>query len=171
MLRVAHTMRSSRPHDEQHMYSPGGMFGRAGRGGFGALASLMAWRRDRETSEDPLTRSYHRRPEPHILGATYTRAVAFPCPTCGAAVTSSPEWRLLRCASCGAWLRARPLVDGGGSARRYRVYGLRPRTAPREVELTWDGTAAATLGGWLAWATLLTLALVVLLAAVVWLAR
>ncbi len=97
--------------------------------------------------------------------------MAFACPSCGGAVTRSPEWRFLRCTGCGAWLHARPLPDGGGPARRYAVRGLRPRTASRQVEVTWDDAATSHLGRWLAWGTVLTVALVGALVLVVWLAR
>jgi hypothetical protein len=39
------------------------------------------------------------------------------------------------------------------------------------VELSWNRETARRLSGWLAWATALTLALVGLLATLVWLAR
>ena len=88
--------------------------------------------------------------------------MAFACPACEAAIVSSPESFLLRCAACGALLRARP-ADTSGRAPAYDVeVAGRPATR-RRVELPWDEAQQRRLRAWLAWASVVTLALVVLL--------
>ena len=94
----------------------------------------------------------------------YTRAVPFPCPACGAAVTRNPESWLLRCDACGARLRSRALeVDAPTRVYQIEAAG-RPETRQR-VEIAWGDTDARRLRRWLIWSTAITLGLVVVLLA------
>ncbi|HUG54269.1 MAG TPA: hypothetical protein VMR21_11740 [Vicinamibacteria bacterium] len=93
----------------------------------------------------------------------------FPCPACRATVPHGPEAWALRCPSCGAVIRSRPLDDAGGGAAAFEVeVAGRPETRTR-VEVPWTADQAARLRRWLLWSTLLTLGLVlVLFAAARW---
>lgn len=93
---------------------------------------------------------------------TYTAFVPFPCPGCGAPVDRRPGGWALRCASCGALLRARP-ADTSGPHPAYEVeVAGRPETR-RRIELPWDEAARRRLRAWLFWSATLTLGLVALL--------
>jgi hypothetical protein len=91
------------------------------------------------------------------------------CPACDAPLSTSLEWRLLRCRVCGALLVARRADDGGGPGCVYEVRGVRPRTMPRRVSVAWDAASAARLHLVLVGATVVTLALVLGLLAAAWL--
>jgi hypothetical protein len=98
--------------------------------------------------------------------------VPFACPGCNAAIGRSPEAWALRCPGCGHVIRARALDAVSGDRRAYEVEITgRPQTR-RRIELPWTDQEAARLRRWLAWSTVLTLALVVVLfAAARWAAR
>lgn len=74
----------------------------------------------------------------------------------------SPERRLLRCASCGALLRAR-IAPSDGAARAYDVEVVGHAEQRLRVELPWGEEQERALRRWLAWASSLTLGLVGLL--------
>ena len=96
----------------------------------------------------------------------------FPCPGCSAPIDRSPEAWVLRCPSCRRVIRARALDAVSGDVRVYEVEITgRPETR-RRIEVPWTDQEAARLRRWLAWSTVLTLALVVVLfAAARWAAR
>lgn len=86
----------------------------------------------------------------------------FPCPGCGAPIARHPERWALRCAACGALLRARP-AEGGGFHPAYEVeVAGRPETR-RRVEVPWDEAQGRRLAAWLFWSTLITVGLVLVL--------
>jgi len=88
--------------------------------------------------------------------------MAFACPGCSTPIERSPELPILRCPQCGAVLRSRS-VEGDGASRAYEVeVAGRPQTR-RRVELPWSEAESRRLGRWLAWASALTLGLVLLL--------
>jgi len=88
--------------------------------------------------------------------------VSFPCPGCDAPVDARPDRLLLRCEACGARLRGRPVeTDGPDPAFEVHVVG-RPETA-RRVEVHWGGDERRLLAAWLGWASVVTLALVLVL--------
>ena len=97
--------------------------------------------------------------------------MCWPCPKCDAQLTTSPEWRLLRCPACGALLLARRADDGGGPDRVYDIRSVRPPTATRRVAVTWEPATTSRLRSWLVCATAVTLALALGLLAAAWLAR
>jgi hypothetical protein len=95
--------------------------------------------------------------------------VPFPCPSCGAAISRSPDSWGLRCEACGCRLRSRPL-DAEGTVRVYEVEASgRPDTRLR-VEVPWSDADARRLRRWLVWSTTITLGLigVLLLLALAW---
>ncbi len=96
----------------------------------------------------------------------------FACPGCNAAIDRSPEGWAVRCPGCGRVIRARALDAVSGDVRAYEVEITgRPETR-RRIEVPWTDQEAARLRRWLAWSTVLTLALVVVLfAAARWAAR
>lgn len=95
--------------------------------------------------------------------------MAFPCPGCRAPVRASPEAWALRCPACGALIRCRAL-EGSRTALAYDVeIAGRPETRQR-IEVPWDEDQRRRLASWLAWASAVTLGLVlVLYAAARWL--
>jgi anti-sigma factor RsiW len=90
--------------------------------------------------------------------------MAFPCPNCRAPVPRSPDSWLLRCAACGARLRARVLPDEG-STRVYDVEAVGVPDARTRVEMPWAASDERRLRRWLAWSTAVTLGLVFVLLA------
>jgi hypothetical protein len=95
--------------------------------------------------------------------------VPFPCPSCGAAISRSPDSWLLRCEACRCRLRSRPL-DAEGPVRVYEVEASgRPDTRLR-VKVPWSDADARRLRRWLVWSTTITLGLigVLLLLALAW---
>jgi hypothetical protein len=98
--------------------------------------------------------------------------VPFPCPGCQAVIDRSPEAWALRCPACGGVIRARATDAVSGDVRAYEVEITgRPETR-RRIEVPWTDQETARLRQWLAWSTVLTLALVaVLFAAARWAAR
>ena len=86
----------------------------------------------------------------------------FACPGCDAAVDARPERALLRCSSCGAWLRCRA-VDAGGAEPAFEVEVAGRRETRRLVRVPWDERQRRRLAAWLLWSTVLTLALVLVL--------
>jgi len=77
-------------------------------------------------------------------------------------VSHSPERRLLRCPACGALLRAR-IASADGPDRAYDVEVAGQPETSRRVELPWGEEQERALRRWLAWASALTLGLVVVL--------
>ena len=94
----------------------------------------------------------------------------FPCPGCGAPVTTSPERFALRCPSCGALLRSRP-AETSGPLPAFDVEVAGRRETRKRVELPWDEAQRRRLARWLAVSAVVTLALVVVLFALARLAR
>jgi hypothetical protein len=88
--------------------------------------------------------------------------VAFPCPGCDAPIDASPDRWGLRCPSCRRVLRTRAL-DTSGPGRRYEVEVTGEPATRRQVEIAWTADEARRLRAWLAWSTVLTLGLVVVL--------
>jgi hypothetical protein len=76
-------------------------------------------------------------------------------------VEGSPERPFLRCRSCGALLRARVAPSEAGPAWDVEVRGA-PETR-RRVERSWTADEQARLRRWLAWASAVTLGLVLAL--------
>jgi tRNA(Ile2) C34 agmatinyltransferase TiaS len=88
--------------------------------------------------------------------------VPFDCPGCGAAIEASPDRWGLRCPSCRRVLRTRAL-DASGPEREFDVEVTgRPETR-RRVTVPWTADESRRLRAWLAWSTVLTLGLVVVL--------
>jgi DNA-directed RNA polymerase subunit RPC12/RpoP len=87
--------------------------------------------------------------------------MALSCPACGAAVTGSPERRLLRCGACGARIKTRP-VSGEGE-RAYEVEVLGRAETRRRVELPWTPADTNRLHAWLVWSSAVTVGLAGLL--------
>lgn len=87
--------------------------------------------------------------------------MAFPCPGCSQDIDRSPERPFLRCPACGALLRSRPAPSETGPAWDVEVRGA-PETR-RRVERQWTPDEERRLGRWLAWASAITLSLVVAL--------
>lgn len=75
---------------------------------------------------------------------------------------SRPDRPALRCRSCGALLRSRPL-ESSGPHPVFEVEAVGRRGTRRRVELPWDEAARRRLASWLAWSSGLTLALVIVL--------
>ena len=101
----------------------------------------------------------------------YTPHVPFPCPACDAPVHASPARPALRCPSCGAVLRSRPADDGGRRVPAFDVEATGRPGVRRRVEVPWDDGQRRRLYRWLAVASVVTLALVVVLYALARLAR
>jgi hypothetical protein len=88
--------------------------------------------------------------------------VSFPCPGCGAPIDARPDRRLRRCGSCGARLRSRPLeTSGADPVFEVRVAG-RPETG-RRVQVIWNEAERRRLSRWLLTASVVTIALVLVL--------
>ncbi len=86
----------------------------------------------------------------------------FACPGCQAPIEGRPERPARRCPACGALLRSRP-ADTSGALPVYELEVVgRPQTR-RRVEVPWDQAQRRRLSAWLAWSSVLTLALVVVL--------
>ena len=83
----------------------------------------------------------------------------FPCPGCDAPIDARPDRFVLRCPSCGALLRSRPL-DTSGPLPAYEVYVTGRNETRRRVELPWDEAQRRRLWSWLLWSSLVTLGLV-----------
>ncbi len=86
----------------------------------------------------------------------------FACPGCEARIERSLERPLLRCPSCGAVLRSRP-VDTSGPAPTFEVFVAGRKETGRRVEVPWDEQQRRRLGAWLLWSTAVTLGLVLVL--------
>lgn len=88
--------------------------------------------------------------------------MSFPCPGCDAPIDTRPDRFMLRCPACRAVLRARP-VDTGEPAPAFDVEVTgRPETR-RRVELAWDPAQRRRLSVWLMTASVVTVALVLVL--------
>jgi hypothetical protein len=96
--------------------------------------------------------------------------VPFPCPACDAPVHASPALPAFRCPACRAVLRSRP-VDSAEGAPAFEVEATGRPGARRRVEVAWDDGQRRRLSSWLAVASVVTLALVVVLYALARLAR
>ena len=86
----------------------------------------------------------------------------FPCPGCGESITASPERWGLRCPACRRVLRARAL-DTSGPERLYEVEVTGQPATRQRIAVAWTADESRRLRGWLAWSTVLTLGLVVVL--------
>lgn len=86
----------------------------------------------------------------------------FPCPGCDAPIDARPERFVLRCPSCGALVRSRPL-DTSGPRPVYEVYVAGRKQTRRRVELPWDEAQHRRLSAWLLWSSAVTLGLVLVL--------
>ena len=86
----------------------------------------------------------------------------FDCPGCGAAIDASPDRLGLRCPACGGVIRARAVETSGGAAEFDVEVTGRPETR-RRIAVSWTAGESRRLRAWLAWATVLTLGLVVVL--------
>ncbi len=88
--------------------------------------------------------------------------MAFECPGCGARLDRSPAWWATTCPSCRRVIRSRA-ADTSGPDPAYDVeIAGRPETR-RRITVAWTPEEARRLRRWLAWATALTLGLVVVL--------
>ena len=88
--------------------------------------------------------------------------MTFACPACASTIDASPDRWGLRCPACRRVLRTRAL-DTSGPARLYEVEVTgRPETR-RQVTVEWGADDSRRLRAWLAWSTVLTLGLVVVL--------
>jgi hypothetical protein len=88
--------------------------------------------------------------------------VSFACPACDAGIAARPERPALRCPSCGALLRSRP-VDTNGPAPVFEVEVVGRKGIRRRVELPWDEGQRRRLAAWLLWSSVVTLGLVLVL--------
>jgi hypothetical protein len=84
--------------------------------------------------------------------------VPFPCPACSAEIAASPARPALRCASCGALLRSRP-VDTSADAPAFEVFVAGRPSTRRRVEVPWDEAQRRRLQAWLALSSAVTIAL------------
>ncbi|MCG6919758.1 MAG: hypothetical protein LJF15_01555 [Acidobacteria bacterium] len=88
--------------------------------------------------------------------------MSFACPGCGAPIDGRPDRLLQQCGSCGARLSSRPVETSGPEpVFEVRVAG-RPETG-RRVRVPWDETARRRLSAWLLVASVVTVALVLVL--------
>jgi hypothetical protein len=69
---------------------------------------------------------------------------------------------LLRCPSCRALLRSRPVATSG-PVPVFEVRAVGGRRPGRRVEVPWDEAARQRLAAWLLWSSVVTLALVLVL--------
>jgi hypothetical protein len=88
--------------------------------------------------------------------------VPFACPGCGEIVLASPDRWGLRCPACRRVLRTR-VLDGSGPERLYDVEVAGQPATRRRVAVAWTPDESRRLRVWLAWSTVLTLGLVVVL--------
>jgi hypothetical protein len=88
--------------------------------------------------------------------------VGFPCSGCGAWIDTPPDRFVLRCPACRAVLRSRA-VDAGGSAPLFDVEVAGQPETRRRVELAWDPAQRRRLSEWLLVASIVTVALVLVL--------
>jgi predicted RNA-binding Zn-ribbon protein involved in translation (DUF1610 family) len=88
--------------------------------------------------------------------------VTFPCPGCGGAIDRDPGSLALRCPACGAVLRSRA-ADTSGAQPAFDVEVVGRPDTRRRVEVPWDDDQRRRLASWLAWSSVLTLALVLVL--------
>jgi hypothetical protein len=88
--------------------------------------------------------------------------VSFPCPGCGAPIDGRPDRLLLRCDSCGARLRRRSVETSGPNPVFDVEVAGRPQTRLR-VEVPWDEAARRRLSAWLFVASVVMVALVLVL--------
>lgn len=86
----------------------------------------------------------------------------FPCPACGETVPASPDRWALRCPACRKVLRTRA-VETGGTERLYDVEVAGHPGTRRRITMPWTDEESRRLRAWLAWSTVLTLGLVVVL--------
>lgn len=93
--------------------------------------------------------------------------MSFPCPGCGAPVDGRPDRLLLTCATCGARLRSHA-VESSGAAPAFEVQVVGRPECRRFVEIPWDEAERRRLAGWLVWASILTVALVLMLLVLAW---
>ena len=96
--------------------------------------------------------------------------MAFPCPGCGSTIDALPDRSRLRCPSCGARLRSRPL-DASGPDPAFEVEVAGRAQTRRRVELPWNEAQHRRLRAWLFGAAALTVALVAALFLLARLAR
>ncbi|MCG6924208.1 MAG: hypothetical protein LJF30_02660 [Acidobacteria bacterium] len=88
--------------------------------------------------------------------------MSFPCPGCDAPIAGRPDRLLLRCGACGARLRSRA-VETSASSPLFEVQVTgRPETL-RRVEIPWDEAERRRLSSWLLVASVVTVALVLVL--------
>jgi hypothetical protein len=88
--------------------------------------------------------------------------VSFPCPGCDASIDARPDGLLLRCDACGARLRSRA-VETSGPVPLFEVQVTgRPETL-RQVPIPWDEAERHRLSAWLLVASVVTVALVLIL--------
>ena len=88
--------------------------------------------------------------------------MSFPCPGCGAPIDARPDRFMLRCSTCRAVIRSRP-DDTSGPAPAFHVeIAGRPETR-RRVEVPWDEAERRRLSTWLLVASVVTVALVLVL--------
>jgi hypothetical protein len=90
--------------------------------------------------------------------------MAFGCPACGAPIDGSPAAWLRRCPGCKAWLRSRA-AETGTDVIAYDVEAAGRPSTRRRVEAPWTAADQRRLRSWLAWSTVLTLGLVIVLLA------
>jgi hypothetical protein len=88
--------------------------------------------------------------------------VPFDCPGCGAAIGRDPARWGLRCPACRRVLRTRAL-DVSGAEREFEVEVTGHPETRRRIAVAWTPDEARRLRAWLAWSTVLTLGLVVVL--------
>ncbi len=88
--------------------------------------------------------------------------MSFPCPSCEAPIDERPDRVLLRCEGCGVRLRSRSIeTNGANPVFELHVVG-KPETR-RRVEVAWDDVERRHLSAWLLVASLVTVALVLVL--------
>jgi len=88
--------------------------------------------------------------------------VSFPCPSCGAPIDGRPDRVLLRCGGCGARLRGRS-IETNGTNPTFEVHVVGKSETRRRVEVAWDGFERRRLSAWLLVASVVTVALVLVL--------
>jgi hypothetical protein len=88
--------------------------------------------------------------------------VSFPCPGCDAPIDSRPDRWMLRCPACRAVLRSRA-DEASGPAPVYDVEVTGQPETRRRVEMAWDPSQRRRLSSWLLVASVVTVALVLVL--------
>ena len=88
--------------------------------------------------------------------------MSFPCPGCDAPIDARPDRFMLRCPACRAVLRSRA-VDTTGKAPAFDVEVTGRPDTRRRVEVAWDEAERHRLSAWLLVASIVTVALVLVL--------